>query len=394
MQPKKTRYYNDFLYLGANFVKNRCYNARVTWKTLFQDNDESLKIEDLKTCGGYECATCRRRTNHANIFSLERKWEYYDDFDLEETTTHSIRMCLGCEQIAYHRDNWFNMADDPLDTEIFPIASILQDPLDSDSIPKDIVTVFNETIQALDNNQRILCGVGLRATIELLLKQQGFHMDKLHLSIERLRDSKILPLHQVDLLHRIKIIGNSSIHEFTSLTHSQLSLGIQITKNLIESFYVFPAEADNAKLKADEATKQLLNKSAESAQRFKSALDKVPSLPDKLQKPLNRALYNAKGPNYPECLKNLETAMSRILDTTDYSGQTIKQSLTNLAQRKILAQQKMNGLFTIVNYLQFDVCDIPNDKDMRACVSAVELVLDLYDSISNPAPEATDSQET
>lgn len=190
------------------------------------------------------CHRCNGDTNHEIIFSHKRD---YNDDDYWEEVTYSIIRCCGCESISFHQlimdldsfdyDEFGNAKPQPT-IIIYPYKKDYINPIDTYRIPVKISDIYKEAITALNDKLFRLAGVGFRAVVEAICKQQGIEGRNLESQINKLYSSRIITKNDRDRLHAIRFIGNGSIHILKEYTKEELLIVLDIINTILNNLYI------------------------------------------------------------------------------------------------------------------------------------------------------------
>jgi Domain of unknown function (DUF4145) len=106
--------------------------------------------------------------------------------------------------------------------------------------------VYGETMKALNRNQPILCGLGIRAVVETVAKERGAKGKDLKERIDHLVDLKILTEGNAEILHKLRTLGNKSAHEAKAHSSAELALALDVVDHLLAAVYTLPKRASRA----------------------------------------------------------------------------------------------------------------------------------------------------
>lgn len=201
------------------------------------------------------CRSCETESKHTVIADIELQLREEDSHNFYGSDKqYQIIQCNGCDTISfrtahysteniYHiegEENGFN--DLFLEAEEFyPSPYISREPIENLGwLPSCIPPIYSETLQALNNNQRILAGIGIRAILESICKDLGATGSTLHKKIDSLVNSKSLALNDANVLKLIKNMGNDAAHDAFLHEHDQLEIAFNIIERMLESVYIAP----------------------------------------------------------------------------------------------------------------------------------------------------------
>lgn len=219
---------------------------------------EFHKDKELGQVHRVPCLRCAGRTDHIIVSAYQvRGDEESGDWSFSWTEDHQIIQCLGCKSISFRlaKSNSEDYVHDeqgecfyPEDVSLYPARVEGLKHLDGDLIylPNQIRRIYEETTKALANQQPVLAGIGLRALVESLCKDNNAQGKNLANKIDDLVNLKILTPNDASILHNIRTLGNDSAHEAKPHNEMQLQLAITVAENLLRSVYILPAKANAA----------------------------------------------------------------------------------------------------------------------------------------------------
>ena len=104
----------------------------------------------------------------------------------------------------------------------------------------ELGTVYLETVDALNSDQPILSGIGIRAIIETVTNDQkavGFNLEK---KIDDLVSKGVLARDGANILHKIRSLGNKAAHEVKAHDAAELKLAMDVVDHLLQAVYILP----------------------------------------------------------------------------------------------------------------------------------------------------------
>jgi len=213
-------------------------DTEVTWKVRGTIDEQPVKIP---------CIECGHKTKHRIVASFDcHGSNRYIDYSID----YQMAQCLGCDAVTYrtlsrHSEDW-DVNDDgetyiPVAVAYYPSRSAGRAELeDSQLLPTQIQGIYGETVAALNSDQLILAGIGIRALIEMICKERSAAGANLAQKIDWLVTEKILTENDAAILHRIRTLGNSAAHEATPHNSAQLGLALDICEHLLKGVYLIP----------------------------------------------------------------------------------------------------------------------------------------------------------
>lgn len=196
------------------------------------------------------CKECQKETLHKVISSFEERGSQdcgggnFFDWNCD----NQIIQCLGCETVSFR-----TIASNSDDVEYeddgkFYYKTIKYYPgrtegiksISSYFIPWSVQQIYNETILALENEQYILAGIGVRAIIETICKDLNAKGSSLYKKIDSLRKKGIVTDDGSSTLHKLRILGNDAAHEVKAHDSKQLEVAVQIVEHMLDGTYIIP----------------------------------------------------------------------------------------------------------------------------------------------------------
>ncbi|MFN3444418.1 MAG: DUF4145 domain-containing protein [Bacteroidia bacterium] len=201
------------------------------------------------------CSTCSRPTNQKVLKQEEIKLHEEDGGWWEETTFQIIQ-CMGCDAISFRKlynDISYQQYEDEDATtqELFPNRGIHSRPIKAyRNLPIDIKKVYQETIDAYNNQLTLLTSVGIRGILEAICIDKAITEGPIKKTsgktvISKNLDGKIAGLatkghltnDNAEILHELRFIGNTAVHELSSPSLDELKIAIGIIELVIDSIY-------------------------------------------------------------------------------------------------------------------------------------------------------------
>jgi len=201
------------------------------------------------------CSTCSRPTNQKVLKEEEIKYHeqetgWWDD------TSYQIIQCMGCDTISFRKlyndiSIQQSYEEDTTSQELYPKRGSHSRPIKAyRNLPIDIKKVYQETIDAYNNNLTLLCGVGIRAVVEaicidkaitegIFTNSSGKQVKSKSLDgkIYGLASKGYLTSDNAEILHELRFLGNAAVHELSTPSLDELSLAIDIIELIIDNIY-------------------------------------------------------------------------------------------------------------------------------------------------------------
>ncbi|MDE2019262.1 MAG: DUF4145 domain-containing protein [Patescibacteria group bacterium] len=203
------------------------------------------------------CGNCDSRTNHKVLSSVEYDW-YIDGPEISGNDSFEIIVCLGCDALSFRHvssdsdsvdmDEYGNL--NAIEREILYPSRITgrRQIENTHLLPLNIRKIYEETHGALCSRFAILAGIGIRTLAESICKEKdtvGINLEK---KIDDLVIKGILTRNNAEVLHKTRLLGNRSAHEFVEPKEQELDIAMDIIENLLENVYIIPERAKRLKI--------------------------------------------------------------------------------------------------------------------------------------------------
>ncbi|SDA83193.1 protein of unknown function [Pseudomonas sp. NFPP33] len=217
-------------------------------------NTEKTFLLESNVPGKYKfiCRECSKETTHLIVAAYKESGSQDcgggNNYDWNEVS--QIIQCQGCEAVSFRVEST-NSEDYEYDYEsnstysietikFYPGRSAGLKAIDSYLLPLNVQEIYKETILAIENEQNILAGIGVRALVETICKDLNAEGKDLYNKINSLREKAIVTKEGVETLHKLRVLGNDAAHEVKKHNHQQLSLAIQIIEHMLDGTYIIP----------------------------------------------------------------------------------------------------------------------------------------------------------
>lgn len=199
----------------------------------------------------YYCRNCTGERKHKILH--EKIISNKEDKDEEEWFSfidkYMIIECCGCSNISFVnvygdetmiRDNFYNGQSEYYNnTTIYPpYLADYNELSNTHHVPTIILSIYNETIEAIKSNCYLLAGGGSRAVIEAICKNLNINKKTLEQKIDELNTLGHLTLKETQRLHAVRFLGNDSLHEMQKPTLIQLKVILEIINHLLNNLYI------------------------------------------------------------------------------------------------------------------------------------------------------------
>lgn len=207
------------------------------------------------------CLKCNVKTEH--LIRADISYEEYEIGDVdyfERGVSYQVVQCHSCEGLSFRKleyDTDDVYSDDDGNTAcmeretFYPKHDVGRQPFDYyHLLPKKIVCIYKETLLALNNNQPILTGIGIRATLESICKHEDAEGRDLKLKIGCLVKKGTLAEKESVTLQEIRMLGNGSAHDLIPYEDADLNLAIDIMENLMQRVFILANQKINLMITA------------------------------------------------------------------------------------------------------------------------------------------------
>ncbi len=195
------------------------------------------------------CKECQHPTWHRVLNEAKGGWDDDESGIWESKTFYSLQ-CLGCDNVCLVVHSMFSedIGDDgnpELNIAIYPSPyKSDREPIERlHRVPKNIGSVYEETIKAFNAHLIILAAIGVRSTIEAIAIDKAITARGIKTKIEAMKGQGIITEDGAKLLLLVKDIGNLAAHEIKKHHHDDLSLCLDIIEGVLMEQYVLPEEA-------------------------------------------------------------------------------------------------------------------------------------------------------
>lgn len=220
-----------------------------------ESNDFSVSYKENVSDGKIyklDCSECKRKTNHTVKKSYREAWSVNDE-GLAGLNDYTVVQCNGCDVLHFCKISSSNDDMEPIFDEkgnltgveypdtftLYPAVFLKYEPmLTYRSIPEDVRKVYRETFSALEAGLTKLSAIGIRTTLEQICIAKKIPSTlKLNKKIDKLYKNSIINDDMKNLLHKVRIFGNSSAHESSHIHKADLLNAWASINSLIRYIY-------------------------------------------------------------------------------------------------------------------------------------------------------------
>ena len=199
------------------------------------------------------CSSCERETNHTVLEAVE-KYDQSPDGDIQVWTTYEIVQCRGCDGTSFRKvltcSEDVGHDPDTGEMSLIPQVSLYPPRLGGrkrmhgpwQMVPQTVQRVYDETAQAMANEQAVLAGIGIRLITETVCKDRGGSGNLVSM-INQLVGKGILTQDGADILHGTRLLGNDAAHGAVAASPDVLNAAMDVVEYLIRGVYLLPAIA-------------------------------------------------------------------------------------------------------------------------------------------------------
>lgn len=201
------------------------------------------------------CRDCHRSTRHEIITEVTANghWDR-GGHEVSWETEYQIVRCRGCEGLSFRRDHSHSedmgtqIGEDEWEVtnheELFPSPHSGRQPIcDARLLPDKVQIIYTETLVALNGQQEVLCGIGIRAILETVCKNKNAKGSNLFEKIGSLVALGVLTQDGVTILQKLRTLGNDSAHDVKPHTSKELGLAFDVLDHLMLGVYIIPEQA-------------------------------------------------------------------------------------------------------------------------------------------------------
>ena len=124
----------------------------------------------------------------------------------------------------------------------YPRGATERKPIsDAEELPSKVRQIYKEVIGSMNAQLPVLSGIGLRALIEAICREQGISGSNLEKLIDGLATKGVLSAAQAAILHAHRFLGNVAAHEIVSAQPRELVAALEIAENVLRTIYVLPS---------------------------------------------------------------------------------------------------------------------------------------------------------
>lgn len=214
---------------------------------------ELTKIKETQA----HCNTCGGDRTHRVLYIERSSW---DDQGMSGGDTYELVKCGGCGSLKLKNTSW--CSEDDCDEEGYPIPSVSYYPpaifrprpkwlidlmLEVSFDDGNIHDILSEIYIALQNDQRALAAMGIRALLEKVMIEKCGDKGSFWENVKDFEAQGYVSRIQRERLETILEAGHAAIHRLYIPTKEDLVTLVDITESLVESIYIHGRKIEKLK---------------------------------------------------------------------------------------------------------------------------------------------------
>lgn len=196
------------------------------------------------------CHVCEGETFHTVLVRVKDDAEMADS-DEWIWERHEILCCGGCRSYSYRRA-FRDTTDIEWDTQtgeerlreratVYPRRVAGRRRLRRVwRLPRRVRSIYRETFDTVVLGHRVLPGIGIRALVEAVCRDQESPGRNLEQRIDGLVAGGVLTKEGAEILHGTRLLGNEAAHEAKPLKPDTLLAALDVVEYLLKGTYILP----------------------------------------------------------------------------------------------------------------------------------------------------------
>jgi hypothetical protein len=200
------------------------------------------------------CNTCGGERNHKVLCLEESSWQHQES-NMSGKNEYAMLKCSGCGSIKLRHREWYS--DGSLVPTIYYYPSEIFRPT-----PKWLldflleVDIFNdgnpynlliEIYVALQNDQRALAAMGIRALLESIMIEKIGDQGMFSENLNKFANEGYVSRIQRERLETILDAGHAAMHRLYKPSEEDLITLVDITESIVESIYIHGSKVERLK---------------------------------------------------------------------------------------------------------------------------------------------------
>lgn len=201
------------------------------------------------------CNTCGGDRNHHVLHVDKTRWDN-EEAAMSGGTTYEMLKCGGCDKVVLKEIEWSSEDMGEPITRYYPPATFrpkpawltdfwLELPFD-DQLLHDLLA---EIYVALQNDQRALAAMGIRALLEQIMIAKVGDNGTFSQNLSEFENKGFVSRMQKERLHTILEAGHAAIHRGYKPSQEDLTVLVDIAEGIVQTIYLHGSRVDDLKKK-------------------------------------------------------------------------------------------------------------------------------------------------
>jgi hypothetical protein len=200
---------------------------------------------DINSVVKAHCNKCGGSRNHDILYIKKTEYEYDDDFDdriWECFDSYELLRCCGCEAIQL-KYTYKHAGDNQPRAQHYPPRISRRAPawlngFDLLNLPINLFPLLSEVYTAVENNLRCLAAMGIRAVLELVMRNNVGEQATFTALVDKFQNAGHLSTRQAHSLNSILEAGHAATHRAWEPTDKDITTLLDITEAVIATTYL------------------------------------------------------------------------------------------------------------------------------------------------------------
>jgi hypothetical protein len=188
----------------------------------------------------YFCNFCKQETKHNLLWQYEKSDEI-PEASATEFIIWSIWECMGCETISAKVESGIDWTTDREEqVEFFPRRrQEYATKKRYTNMPASLNAIYEEIIDAFNNDSNMLCAAGLRGLLEGFCVEINPSVSGPNIGFLKKLSAleNVVPQNVVKNLHNFHFLGNQALHELKNPGREELALAIEVVEDILGIVY-------------------------------------------------------------------------------------------------------------------------------------------------------------
>ena|SRR3989344_5203970 len=207
-------------------------------------------MEKEKIAEKIYCNICKLETNHQEEWRKDHiEYPFKEDDSFQLDISYQLFTCKGCDFPTLRTTTIPSEPDFDIIVNYYPKRNerVIRKSFSDTLLPQKIKLILNETLEAYNNEQRLLCASGIRSIIEAVCSNENIEIKGLDKKIDALEEKGIITTVLKEGLHENRLLGNKSVHQIEVFEDRELLAAIELIQMLLESHYIMPTTINTLK---------------------------------------------------------------------------------------------------------------------------------------------------